>query len=112
MTTLTTTYLVKLTQAEVDAINLACDFGLKAAYDSDDYIYLINPDGTDAAFFGMDGLLNVGLNYPYIVGNAHTIDTWNLFVMMHPELNLPIEIPSMPGGDNLAPTEGLPEITQ
>ena len=112
LTTLTTTYLVKLTQAEVDAINLACDFGLKAVYDSDDYIYLINPDGTDGVFFGMDGLSNVGLMYPYIVGNAHTIDTWNQFVLLHPELNLPVEIPSVPGEDNLAPTEDLTEITQ
>ena len=112
LTTLTTTYLVKLTQAEVDAIVLACDFGLKEVYKSNDYIYLTNPDGSDAAFFGIDGLANVGVTYPYVVGTAHTAATWTQYLALHPNFSLPVDIPDGPVDGNLLPTEGLTENTQ
>ena len=99
-------------QEEVDAIILACDFGLKEVYKSNNYIYLVNADGTDGAFFGIDGLANVGLTYPYVVGTAHSAETWAQYVALHPYLGLATDLPDGPTEDYMLPTVGLEQITQ
>lgn len=81
---LTKVSLCKLTQEEVDEILLACQYGLNSAYRSNSYIYLVNANGSDAAFHGINGNLNVGVNYPYIVGTKHTLATWSAYLAAHP----------------------------
>lgn len=78
--TITTAYLVKLTQKEVDEIALACAHGLVSSYKTDLYIYLVDDAGNPAYFHGMKGDQNVGLYYPYVVGTVHSAATWQQYL--------------------------------
>lgn len=78
--TLTTTWLLKMTQEEIDAIVLACKHGLQGAYKDDAYVYLVDSNGNPLEFHGMEGKANVGLKYPFIVGNKHTEKEWKAYL--------------------------------
>ena len=68
--------LLKMTQAQMDAIKAASKHGLKDIYLKNDYIYLINEDGTDGVFKGFSGKLNEGVEAPYLVCTKHTKEAW------------------------------------
>lgn len=78
--TLTKTWLLKMTQKEIDDIVLACKHGLQGAYKDDKYVYLVDANGNPLNFYGMDGKANVGLKYPFIVGNKHTEKEWQAYL--------------------------------
>ncbi len=71
--------LVKLTQADVDAIVKAEKKGMNAFFVRNDYIYLINPDGTDASFKGLKNDMNKDVEAPYIVCPVHTQEAWEAY---------------------------------
>lgn len=87
-TQITTVYLVKLTQEDVDEIVTACSHGLSKSYLSNDYIYLVDDYGNPAAFHGIYGNKNLGLNYPYVVGTKHNANTWESYLKKHPEAGI------------------------
>lgn len=77
---LTTTWLVKMTAEEVEEIRLACKHGLESSYKDNSYVYLVDEYGNGTAFHGFDGDANVGVEYPYIVGTAHTQKEWDEYL--------------------------------
>ena len=68
--------LVKLTQSEIDEILRAKSHGLEATYYRDDYVYLVDSNGNDAAFHGFSGTLNSGSKLSYKACSVHTIADW------------------------------------
>ena len=52
------------------------DYGLDAKFLVDNYVYLTNDEGADAAFKGFDGKANVGINSPYKICTAHNAANW------------------------------------
>jgi len=76
--------LVKMTQATVDALTKLEGKGLSYNYLRDNYIYLINPDGSDGTYFGLYGTINKGLDVPYKACKVHTKAAWEQFVEENP----------------------------
>lgn len=68
--------LVKMTQKEVEEIKKAAKFGLVSEYLRNDYIYLVDEDGRDLNFRGINGNANAGVNAPYITCTVHTKAAW------------------------------------
>lgn len=73
---LSTTWLVKLTQADIDNIRIATKHGLDSDYKKDTYVYFVDDTGLPAAYHGLNGDANEGLEYPYLVGTKHTAQMW------------------------------------
>ncbi len=71
--------LVKMTQKEIDELVKAKTCGLMPEHLRDDYIYLVNDNGTDAAFKGIEGNINNDVIAPYLVCPAHTKDAWEKY---------------------------------
>jgi penicillin-binding protein 1A len=71
--------LVKMTQKELDELVKAKASGLRPEHLRDDYIYLINEDGTDAVFKGVEGNLVQLQNAPYLVCSEHTKEAWEAY---------------------------------
>jgi len=63
--------LVKMTQSQVEEIIRASECGLKAAYRSDNYIYLVDKKGNPVSFYGFSGNKNTGLTLPYVSCHIH-----------------------------------------
>ena len=76
--------LLKMTQVEMDAIKAAVKHGLSTVYMQDDYIYLVNPDGTDGHFTGFKGNMNKDVVAPYLVCTKHTQESWDEYLMHQP----------------------------
>ena len=76
--------LVKTTSSEISSMLRVENFGLKKAYLRDDYIYLVNSRGEDAAFKGMHGEANAQVTAPYIVCTEHNEQSWNSFQSSNP----------------------------
>ncbi len=72
--------LVKMTKEELKAIHDAEGKGLAKEYLTDDYIYLINADGTDGIFKGLHGDANTNVVAPYLVCPVHTKEAWDNYV--------------------------------
>ncbi len=66
--------LVVMTQDEVDAVYQASKSGLGSSYYSDNYIYLINDDGTPGVYYGLSGSLTSN-TLPYKVCTTHTAES-------------------------------------
>ena len=69
--------LLKMTQAEIDALLKAKPENLQDEYLNDDYIYLVNKNGTPGDFNGLKGNINKdkngkSLKMPYKVCQVHT----------------------------------------
>lgn len=96
--------LVKMTQEEIDELLKARGYGLGEQYVRDDYIYLVNSNGTDANFHGLSGNVNVGVNAPYIVCTEHTKAAWDA---LNPGGDQPGDEP----GDTTPTTPTAPQIT-
>ncbi len=71
--------LVKMTQKEVNELFKAKTCGLMPEYLRDDYIYLVNENGTDGVFKGIEGNLNQGKPAPYLVCPVHTKEAWEKY---------------------------------
>lgn len=82
-TTIVKKAMVKLTQEEVDEIVLACKYGLDATFMRDDYVYLVDENGEPAAFYGMDGTKNFGIEEPYVICTTHTLEAWREYTQSH-----------------------------
>ena len=100
--------LLKLTQSEIDELLRAEDAGLHAKHLIDNYVYVINQDGTDGIFYGFYGNRNHGILSPYLVCTIHTKEMWEAYVA----LNGGVTVPEVPGSTNNVPngqgeTDGL-----
>ncbi len=73
--------LVKMTQAEVDAIAAADDNGLYSKYCADNFIYLVDNAGNPLyAYKGIHGDKNAAVYAPYLVCTVHTKESWNAYM--------------------------------
>ena len=77
---LTTTWLLKLTQEDVDNIRIATKNGLTSSYKKDNYVYLVDENGNPASYHGLNGDKNKNLEYPYLVGTGHTAADWQEYL--------------------------------
>ena len=68
--------LVRMTQAEVDAIKAAGRVGLNAQYLDDSYVYLVTGGGNPGDWHGFSGKANDGVDAPYVVCTKHTREAW------------------------------------
>ena len=68
--------LIKLTQSDVDAIYKARKSGIQEKYLLNNYVYLVDSDGKDATFKGIDGKL-VQSAAPYAICPVHTKEAWD-----------------------------------
>ncbi len=75
--------LVKLTQKDIDEIYKAKGSGLLDMYLTDNYVYLINDEGNDAVFKGINGKLNQAQKLPYKVCPIHTKEAWDKYQSTH-----------------------------
>ena len=114
---LETKALLKLTQSQIGAMVKAK--GLADIYLRDDYIYLVNKNGADAAFHGINGGINKGLSVPYQVCRAHTQQSWQDYntppattAPTQPPTTTPTQPPTTaPTRPTTAPTEPTAETT-
>ncbi len=68
--------LLKLTSSDIYEILAAASCGLEADYTRDDYVYLINSDGTDGVFKGFHNDINKNVDAPYKMCEVHTKEFW------------------------------------
>lgn len=68
--------LVKLDPEEFQEIKRAIGSGLTSQYYRDDYVYLVDKDGKDTAFYGFKDNINSGVIAPYKVCTTHTRQKW------------------------------------
>ena len=81
---LTQKSLLKMTQDEMEDILKASKHGLKDVYLQNDYVYLVNDDGSDGVFKGFKGNANEGVTAPYLVCTKHTQQTWEEYLASQP----------------------------
>lgn len=72
--------LLKLTQSEVDEIVAAKGYGLESKYTQDNFVYLINSDGTNSVWHGFNNSLNKSTDSPYKACTAHTKAKWEEYI--------------------------------
>ena len=82
---LTQKSLVYMTQSELDDLVAAGKNGLWGFFLKDDYIYLVDSNGSDRSFHGLYGTINSGINVPYQVCLEHTREDWENYLKAHPE---------------------------
>ena len=87
--TITRKSLVKLTQAELDAIIAATDNGLHEQYTLDNYIYMVDVNGNPIPFYGIRGDINLETNDPCKYCTVHTKEAWDAYLSGVPELQVP-----------------------
>jgi hypothetical protein len=107
--------LVKLTQSQLDELALAVPNGLVEQYTGDDWIYLLNDDGTPGIFKGILGTLEQHEDAPYKVCPKHTADAWQEYLESLPPLIPddpidPVE-PTDPEGEQTTTEPEIPEET-
>ena len=83
--------LVKLTQEEVDEIFKASKHGLVSQYLGDEWVYLVNEDGTDGVFRGINGKLLQMEEAPYKICPEHTQKAWEEYQSTMPTEPEPTE---------------------
>ena len=89
--------LLKMTQEEINELLKAKPHNLQEEYLNDDYIYLVNRNGTPGNFTGLKGDINKdkngkSLNVPYKVCQVHTKEAWEKYQ----EETKPTEDPNAP----------------
>lgn len=95
--------LLKLTLSEVNEILAAENFGLHSVYLTDNYVYLVNNDGTDSSFKGFHNNVNQGVTSPYLVCTKHTKAMWDAYVAQHGSTETIPEIPDLTGTTTISP---------
>ena len=68
--------LLKLTRKQLEEILKASEHGLPDEFIRDDYVYLIENNGSDAIFKGFKGKVNKDVDAPYLVCPLHNEKTW------------------------------------
>jgi penicillin-binding protein 1A len=96
--------LVKMTQEEIDELLKAEKIGLQPDYLRDDYIYLINKNGTDGKFKGLHKDQNKDVDAPYLVCSVHTQAAWEAYQQSIQPTEPETE--TTEPGETVAPTEG------
>ena len=99
LTTITSVYLRKITQRDLDEIVKATRYGLNGSYWGNQYVYLVDNFGNGIPFYGINGNLNTGLSYPYIVGTTHTAKTWADYLANKGGTVTPPVVDPQPGED-------------
>ena len=88
--------LVKITQEQLDEIRKAKDYGLTKYYVCDEWIWLVDENGKDLVFNGINGKLKQTEKAPYLLCPTHTKEAWEEYqssILPEPE------IPTDPSGD-------------
>jgi len=78
--TLTKKSLVKMTQSELDEIIEATGRGLHDQYTKDNYIYLVDDNGTPIPFYGIHGNINSGTANCCQQCSKHTKAIWDSYL--------------------------------
>ncbi len=76
--------LVKMTQSDIDELLRAEPYKLLRDYLRNDYVYYINPDGSDGWFRGIKNNLSQSVTAPYKVCPVHTQQAWEQYAALHP----------------------------
>jgi len=76
--------LVKMTQEHINDFIRAKKYNLDDVYLRDDYIYLVDKDGKDAVYKGLDGSLKQDVEAPYKVCTVHTQAAWEEYQQQNP----------------------------
>ena len=102
--------LLKLTQAEIDALLKAESDNLQEEYLNDDYIYLINKNGTPGDFTGLKNNINKdasgkSLGVPYKVCRVHTKEAYEK-LQASTEPSVDPSAPTVPG-ETVPPSEDV-----
>ena len=71
--------LVKMTQAELDEIAKVKPYNLLDIYEQNEFVYLVNENGSDGVFKGIYGDLEQDVDAPYIVCPVHTKEAWEKY---------------------------------
>lgn len=66
--------LLKMNKSAIDDILKAKSYGLESQFYQDNYVYLVDKNGNDAAFTGFKGTLNKGKTAPYKCCEVHSED--------------------------------------
>ncbi len=75
--------LLKLTMDEVTELQMAEEFSLYKVHLKDNYVYLVEDDGSDGSFKGFHNNVNVGVVSPYLVCTKHTKTAWEDYAYQH-----------------------------
>ena len=86
--------LLKTTRKQLDELLKYKNKGLAEAYLRNDYIYLVDKNGGDESFYGMNGDINQGLKVPYEVCRVHTKQSWEDYTT--PQATIPTQPPTEP----------------
>ena len=73
-----------MTQKDIDEIYKARNSGIKDIYLQDNYVYLVDSDGKDSVFKGINGKLKQETNAPYLLCPKHTKKAWEDYQAKHP----------------------------
>ena len=76
--------LVRMTQKEMEKLLALRYKGIHSDYMRNNFIYLINEDGTDADYFGFVYAVNEGLHVPYKLCAVHTKEAWEQYKAENP----------------------------
>jgi hypothetical protein len=68
--------LVKLTLEEMNEILRLKNYRLYEQFLQDNYVYLVNPDGTDGVFKGFNNNVNAEEKAPYLTCPVHNKEAW------------------------------------
>lgn len=92
--TITKKSLVKMTEAELNEIAKAGNYGLASFMINNAWIYQINTNGSDAVFDGIYDNLKQKTDAPYLVCTVHTKEAWEAYQQSHPTEPGPSEGPT------------------
>lgn len=103
--------LVKMTQSQIDELEMAEDFGLSKKYLSDKYIYQVNSKGDPVAFHGIHG--DISSSDPCLTCTTHTQASWEAYKAENPWIDNPVvkdpvEEPTEPPAEPVPDEEGDP----
>ena len=100
--------LVRITAQKFEEIKKASKTGLVDAYVRDDYIYLVDRKGEDAAFKGFKNNLNKEEDHPYLVCPAHTEKSWNEYLSSKAPEVPGLDDPTNPSDPSVTPNPTTP----
>ena len=105
--------LVKLTLEDLDEIQRVKSYRLYEQFLQDNYVYLVNPDGTDGTFKGFNNNINAKEKAPYLTCPTHTKAAWDkLLATMdpndpnHPNYQPPSTEATEPPAESTEPSTG------
>lgn len=88
--------LTRITEGKLEDIINASKNNLYPMHCAENYIYLVDRNGSPASYYGFDGQKNEGLELPYLVASGHTREDWEAFVRDHPEYGDNTQDPDSP----------------